>query len=170
MAQGVSVVMISHQHWLRGIVETEGRRLLDLLDDKMTDYVPLSNVRICRSTDPDVGIAKLPETLIYKATVSLAVITGEEHEAPDRRLHAFVQKKRYPVFLTVPNYEMKGTMHLAYGPDPMAVLTRDTGDFFPITQAVVSLSSNKTSFKAETVLVNKAHLNLFYLGKTPVTT
>ena len=166
----VSALLIGHEHHIRGSILTDGRRLLEILNAKTTDYLEVNNARVFRRDAAEECIAKLSTVVVTKVSISLIVVIEEKHEAPERRLHAFTPKVRYPVFLTLPGHEVAGKIHLTYAPDAKAVLARDTDDFFPLTDAVVARANSVGSLKANVVMVNKAHLGLFYINPSPVTT
>jgi hypothetical protein len=166
-----AVILITYEHRFIGRVPTGGQRLLDILNDRSTDYVHVHDVEVFRNTDPETCIATFPEAVVRKADLSLVLITGEKHEAPEKRLYGFVPKKLYHVFLTVPGYEVQGRLHLALSsPEPVTVLARETGDFFPVTQATVSqVGGAGGSLQVPVIIINKASIALFYVGETPIT-
>lgn len=168
LARRTAVILITHEHRFTGTVPTLGQRLLDMLNDKTTDYLHIHDVQVFRSTDPETCIAAFPEAVVRKADLSLAIITGEKHEAPEKRLYAFVQKRAYHVFLTVPGYEAQGRLHLPRSAEPVAVLARDTDTFFPITQATVSRVGSDERLEVPVIIINKESVALFYVGETPV--
>lgn len=171
LARPVSVELITHEHLFTAHVYTRGRRLLDMLNDRTTDYLQINDVDVHRYSAPTECVASFQEAVIHKADLHLVIITGEEHEAPTSRLFSFVQKTPYHVFLTVPGYEVRGTMHLLEQrePDPIAVLTHETSTFFPVTQATASQAwTGAHVLSRPVVMVNKFSLSLFYIGEEPV--
>lgn len=171
LQRATSVELITHEHRFTATVYTRGQRLLDMLNDRTTDYLQVNDVRVHRYSAPEDCVATFPEAIIRKDDLHLAIITGEEHEAPTQRLFGFVQKFPYHVFLTVPGYEVQGIMHLTRErePNPIAVLARDVGTFFPVTRATASQAlTGEEVFSTPVVMVNKRSLSLFYLGEEPV--
>jgi hypothetical protein len=166
--RGASVVLITHQHRIAGAVQTKGKRLLDVLNDKTTDYLDIRDVQVFRGTDTETCVAAFPEALALKADISLMVVLAEKHEAPRKRLYGFVRKRPYPVFITVPGYEIQGRMHLTGPPEPLAVLARETDVFFPVTQATVSQVITGEPLEVSVVMVNKTCIGLFSLGEEPI--
>ncbi len=166
-----AVILITYEHRFTGQVPTGGRRLLDILNDRTTEYLHIHDVQVFRSTDTGTCIAAFPEAVVRKADLSLVLITTEKHEAPEKRLYGFVPKKLYHVFLTVPGYEVQGRLHLtASSPEPVAVLARETSEFFPITQATVSqVDGAAGTLQVPVIIVNKTSITLFYVGETPIT-
>jgi hypothetical protein len=172
LRQAAFVELITHEHRFEATVYTRGQRLLDMLNDRTTDYLGINDVEVHRYSAPEECIAAFPEAIIRKNDLHLVIITGEKHEAPVHRLFGFVQKIPYHVFLTVPGYEVRGVMHLAARrtPNPIAVLAREMGTFFPVTGATASQAwTGEDVLTCPVIMVNKHSLSLFALSQEPVT-
>lgn len=165
------VDLMTHEHRFTAVVYTRGQRLLDMLNDRTTDFLQINDVEVYRYSVPEQCVATIPEAVIRKEDLHLVVITREEHEAPAQRLFGFVQKVPYHTLLTVPGYEVRGTIHLTRQrePNPIAVMARETGRFFPVTNATASQAlTGQEVLSIPVVMVNKRSLSLFYLGEEPV--
>ena len=171
MASRVQVALITHQHLFTGIVTTGGSRLLDVLNDSHAVYLPLDDVRFYRVGDAQNPCTVFTEGLAYVMSVNLAILRAREHEAPAKRQLAYVPKKPYSVFLTVPGYEIRGQLHLAYTssePDLESFLLRDAGAFFPVTDATVTASSGEPIVQnGPVVFVRRSSLGLMCQGEMP---
>ncbi len=166
------VELITHEHRFKATIYTRGHRLLDMLNDRTTDFLEICDVEVRRLSTPDECIATFEEAIVCKDDLHLAVITGEAHEAPAQRFFGFVQKIPYNVFLTVPGYEVRGVMHLSdpRRPNPVAVLARETGVFFAVTAATVfQVLTGEEVFSCPVIMVNKRSLSLFALSEEPIT-
>lgn len=171
LQQATFVELITHEHRFKATVYTRGQRLLDILNDRTTDYLSINDVEVYRYSAPNDCVATFSEAIIRKEDLQLAIITGEKHEAPTRRLFGFVQKIPYHVFLTVPGYEVRGKIHLTreQKAESVAVLSRETGTFFPITSATASQAwTGEDLLSTPVIMVNKRSLSLFYLGEEPI--
>lgn len=168
---GAFVRLVTEEHLINATVYTHGRRLLDVLNDRTTDYLKVSDVELHRKHSPEDAVAAFSQAIVRKADLHLVIITGQEHEAPRTRLFGYVQKTRHSVFLTVPGYEVRGEMHLTGTgqPDPIAVLAQETGVFFPVTGATASHAQTGADVVVHpVVMVNKHSLCLFALGEEPL--
>ena len=168
---GTFVQLITQEHLFNATVYTRGHRLLDILNDRTTDYLQVSDVELHRKGSPEDPVAAFSEAIIRKADLHLVIITGQEHEAPRTRLFGYVQKIRYNVFLTVPGYEVRGEMHLsgAGRPDPISVLAQETSAFFPLTSATALHAQTGADVVVHpVVMVNKRSLCLFALSEKPL--
>ncbi len=164
--QGVHAILISHRHRFICTVPTGDRRLLDYLNDSITDYLHLRNVQVARHTERGRCVDPLPEALVRKTSLGLAVITSERHEAPQRRLASFVVKDRRLAFLTIPGYEVRGILHISARADPLDILLFEKQAFFPLTQATVSGTGiGAGQITAPVVIVQKAWVELLAVGQ-----
>lgn len=171
LGRRASVVLLTYEHRFTATVTTGGRRVLDILNDRTTDYLHIHDVQVFRSFAPETRVASFPDAVVRKEDLSLVLITGERHEAPEKRLYAFVPKKPHHVFITVPGYEVQGRMLLTGAAEPVSILARETGEFFPVTQATVSdVGAAGAPIEAPVVLINKATVALFYVGEEPAAT
>ncbi len=156
---------------MTGLVATEERRVLDILNDRSSEYVQLAEVRLYLSADLAEPVATLPKAVIPKANVVFMMITEERHEAPRKRVSFFVRKDHFEVFATVPGFEVKGYLHLTTRMDGLAYLVklnRDGSTFFPVTDSSVSqMGPFSEPSHAPVTLVNRAHLDVFFLSESP---
>lgn len=156
---------------MTGLVATEERRVLDILNDRGSEYLQLVEVHLYLSADLAEPVATLPKAVVPKNNVVFLMITEERHEAPRKRVSFFVRKDHYEVFATVPGFEVKGYVHLTARMDSLAYLSklnRDGSAFFPVTESSVSqMGPFGEPSHAPVTLVNKAHLDVFYLSDVP---
>jgi hypothetical protein len=167
---GTLVELITHEYRFRATVYTRGWRLLDLLNDPMTHYLQINDLRIYRYNNSSEGVATFSEGFVRKDDLHLVIITSEKHEAPIQRLFNYVRKAPYHVFLTVPGHEVRGTMHIVQQPDvnPITILTSQPGAFAPVTGATVSRAwTGEEILSCPVVMVNKNSLSLFCLSEEP---
>ncbi len=168
--QWTSVALVAGDHWMTALVASEDRRVLDIVNDKGSEYLSLVEVRLYVSADLAEPVATLPKAIVPKANITFLMITEERHEAPRKRANFFVRKDHYEVFATVPGFEVKGYVHLNARTDGLAYLiklNREGATFFPVTDSSVSqMGPFSEPSHAPVTLVNKAHLDVFYLSDT----
>ena len=163
-AQDTPVILVVGEHWLLGRVATHGKRVQDVLIDPNSDYLQTHDVRVFHKVHRETCIASLPEAVVPKEKLSLVLIPTHVHEAPERRSFSLVEKNVVDVFLVVPGYTVQGKLHLTGRADnSFRTLSRDVGDFFPITQATVSGAGDEP-FESSVVITNKAFVTFFYAG------
>lgn len=165
------VELITHEHRFTASVHAHGHRLLDVLNDRTTDYLEINDVKVYRYTAPQEEVTTIPHAVVRKDDLHLVIITGEEHEAPTHRLFGFVQKIPYDVFITVPGYEVQGIIHVQYQHkmSPIAALARETSQFFPVTRATAAQASTGSDvLSTSVIMVNKRSLCLFAMSEEPI--
>ena len=172
VAEGTSVMMLTHQHRLDCILPTGGQRLQEILNVKTTEFLRIFDVQVFHGIDADVCVSKLSDVSINKASICLVIIPTEKHEAPEQRMLKRFNKNLYETFLSVLSFEVQGTIHLInspHSPQLTNYLVNDLNNFFPITNATISqVNSSAKPLKAPVVIVNKACVGIFSLCETPI--
>lgn len=167
----ISVVMLVGDHWVSGLVVADGRRFQDILNDRTSDYLGLSDARIYLAADMADPAAVLSKAQVTKANIVLAMLHDDNHEAPRKRATSFIRKDRHEAYLTVPGLEVKGYMHLLQRTDPntfLARLAKDGHSFFPVTQSTVSaVGPLAEASQAPVTFVNRVHVDLLFVSDTP---
>ena len=146
-----------------------GLRVLDTLNDPASDFVFLEDAKLYREEHrEDYSIATLSEVVIPKERITLVVIPRHEHETPDKRRNARVEKRSCQGIFVVPRYSVRGDIHLTgLRDDSLYTLVTDLGSFFPVTNATIECPSGK-SISAPVVIANKSKVDCFCLGSSLV--
>jgi hypothetical protein len=158
-------ILVTNEHLLGVEIETRGQRLLDVLNDTNTSFLCVNAVRVFRRgcTTP---VATLPQAVIQKSNVALAIPAGDTHEAPQKRSRSFVPKRRSAAFLVVLGYEVRGELALKRTDDPVAALCHELGRFFPVPNGTVAFAGTRCPQQtAQVVIVNSDHVSLLQLGE-----
>jgi hypothetical protein len=164
-SQSISVILAMPHYWLIGSMPMSGVRLQDLLARTNTDFISIANAQIFTDEAEKTPLAELTEVLIPKKQILCVSTSGDEHEAPVKRLYNFQQRDQSSVALMVDNYLIEGLAHLPKTATSVAYsLYRDCGLFFPLTQATVRSGSSKR-FKFPFLLVNSELLRAAGLSK-----
>ncbi len=139
------------------------RRLLDVLNDPGTDYLHLNRAQVFRRGCGSCA-GTLPAAVIHKANIGLAVPSTDRHEAPLERCRRFVSKDRYPAFLLVLGYEIRGEVSLTGAADPVAALCHELPGFFPVANGTISFAgSSSAQQESQVVIVNKSFVSLLQI-------
>jgi hypothetical protein len=146
---------------MRGAVSTEGRRLLDVLNDPSRKYIRVQGLQIsgCNSF---TGVLARPEAWIQKSKLDLVILTANEHETPGRRWDNYMPKKRSRVSALAAGFELEAYLHRqdSVG-DIQSVLESIPGCFLPLTTVRISpLDPGTEPFDAPVVMVNKYCITL----------
>lgn len=158
-------ILVTNEHLLSVKIETRGQRLLDVLSDSRTNFLCVNEAQVFRRRCT-THVATLPQAIIRKSNVALAIPAGDKHEAPAKRSRSFVPKRRYAAFLVVLGYEVRGELALTRTDDPVAALCHELGRFFPIPSGTVAFAGTRCEEQiAQAILVNSAHVSLLRLGE-----
>lgn len=158
-------ILVTCEHFLKGNVKTGGQRLLEVLKDQGSEFLRIQNVQVFRR-NCGTRIANVTEGIVRKSSIALVIPASDKHEAPQRRIDAFVPKKEHDVFLVVLGYEIRGKMQLHATADPVTVMCREMGDFVPVTRGSVSFNgSNWREQTPQVIIANQSFLSLFQIGQ-----
>lgn len=162
-AKLVTVTLFTCDHVFHGNLQTGGRRLQEVLNETLTDFLQLTDLKI-HDVATDSCVTSVASGLVRKAEINLAIMQEAAHEAPEKRQYSFVMKNVFPVFLVAGGFEVQGRLHIQHSPDPLAYLARDAKYFFPVTQPTITYPTvAKTTVIASVVLVQKSTVSVFHL-------
>ena len=106
----MELVLYVGDHRLAGAIKNSGYRLLDILNDRMSEFLELYDVRV--AADGAEPGNSLTQAVVAKARITLAAVLGDQHEAEERRRFSAVEKSQHPAFAIVDGFEIRGAMHL----------------------------------------------------------
>lgn len=164
--QKLPTIFVTEEHLLIGEVQTRGLRLLEMLIDPHSEYVHINDVHVARRESKGQRLTTLKEVVLRKNLIRLAVLGGGQHEAPETRRFAFVDKQTYPAFVIVSGYEIEGRLQLRGAADPVSAMTHELKSFIPITSAKLShAGGNGEPLASSVVLCNRDYISLFHIGE-----
>jgi hypothetical protein len=156
-----AVLVTRDRQWLKGAVSTEGRRLLDVLNDPSHKYIRVQGLKIsgCNSF---TGVAARPEAWIQKSKLDLAILTSEEHETPERRWDNYAPKKRIRIAALASGFELEAYLHRQNSVGNIqSALESIPSSFLPLTSVRISpMQTGMDPFGAGVVLVNRYCITL----------
>src|SRR5215469_15880526 len=154
--QKLPAIFVTAEHLLIGQTPTRGSRLLEMLTDPNSEYVQIDDVHVARRESKQSRLTTLPQIVLRKHALRMAVLGGGKHESPETRRFAFVDKRTYPAFLIVSGFEIEGRLQLKGAPDPASAISQELKTFIPITHATVShAGGNGEPLAASVVLCNR---------------
>jgi hypothetical protein len=157
----ISTILVFGEHLLKGTVQTHGQRLLEVLKDEGSEFLSVYEAELFRRHF-HAKSASFREVIVRKASIGLAIPATEKHEAPQRRIDAFVPKNDYSVFLVVLGYEIRGRMQLQGVGEPLQLVRLEMGRFIPVPDATISAAGSKwNSQLPQVVIVNRSDIALF---------
>jgi hypothetical protein len=164
MSASTPVIFATAEHLMRGVIATGRQRLVELLNDESPAYVKVQDAKFHRLGAPQL-VKEAPEVLMPKATIGLAILPGEKHESPDRRMYAFVEKGRCEIFVVCAGFEIEGHISLKRNAEPLGALDFEFRMFFPVTAATINCGSQPDRpIHAPVVFVNKTYASAICFG------
>lgn len=159
--------IFTSSHRFSASIPIYNRRLADILNDRLTDFLQVHNVYVSRINKPGeiVGTYKLA-SLIKNHINFVLLPTEADGLSKEHKYNAF-SKSNEDVFITLPSFEINGRLEIIGKFDLKAILAIGTTKFMPIFQGTAVNSSNtQVSFGGPVLLVNKAALELFSVIRT----
>ena len=163
--QEVPVAILTKSYCFFGKLATGGRRLLDILNDSLTDYLHLRAVQVGTTLDNASAVEAIDNCVIAKQNVLLALLQVDSHEAPIKRQNYRVRRDFCEAFMVLGSVRVRGAIHLPrLSNNPTAILSRDLKSFFAVTDASISLGmAADGTLDTSVVLVNKSELLAFHV-------
>ncbi|HWB00692.1 MAG TPA: hypothetical protein VG713_19495 [Pirellulales bacterium] len=158
----MQLIVVTDAHWIIGHFATSGNRLLEVLNAPSSEFLHLTDVQIVRRDA--ASTVRMPKAVVRKSQIAIAAPATERHEAPEKRRHAFVNKRTMPAYVIISNVEIRGTIHLRGVGDSVSVLVHEMGNFFPVSQVTVTRAVQSESCELPVVIVNKAFISVFSIG------
>ncbi|REJ90334.1 MAG: hypothetical protein DWQ35_16800 [Planctomycetota bacterium] len=151
-------MLFTAQHVISCDLDTQGQRVLESLNDPGSAFIPVYDAAIL-SSKGCASNTSLSTAIVSKHNLAFVLLPGDSHEAPEKRRYAYVAKQVFASCQIVLGHEIEGTMHVKGNPDAMNFIARESGDFFPVTDATVSTGEG-TIHSVQVALVNKSFMSL----------
>lgn len=163
----IPVALVTNTYSFLGQLDSGGKRLQDILNDSLTDYLSLRKVQVATTIDGNTIVQELPNATIVKQNVMLGLVRQDAHEAPIKRQNYRVRRNFCEAAVVINEVRIEGAIHL---PRPSlqaeAILARDLKNFFAVTDAMITHgANNERTIDTSVVMVNKYALSLFYVGR-----
>jgi hypothetical protein len=147
---------------MSGHVDTGKRRLADILSDRLSDFLLLQDIYVSRIYKPGDITAYYKTGSLVKQQITFVVLPTEaDGLSKDHVYHALTRQMR-DVFITVPSFEIRGSLRIVGKLDLQALLAIGTDRFMPLLNATASSSLlPQVQFAGPVILVNKSSVELF---------
>jgi hypothetical protein len=136
------------------------RRLIDVLNDRLTDYLDLVDVYISRINNPGDIVATYPRGSLIKKEL-VFILLSDETEGASKERH-FGTRDHVPIFMTVPSFEIHGQFQWGSSDlDVRKLLAAEAQIFLPVLEAKAANSLlPQVTFQGPVALVNKAKIEV----------
>lgn len=156
----IEVELYTPDHMIRGLLETAGERLSDILNNKTESAVVVGQAQVSRL----LNVGKSPPLrlgLVRVEKASLLFATPVERDLTHKSLYRRATRVGFNLVVLVPNFELHGTIHLTEKLDIRRVLLVRPEDFIPLTDATATyVLYPQVTVRADTLVFNKARVTL----------
>jgi len=136
------------------------RRLIDVLSDRMTDYLDLVDIYVSRINNPGSIVATYQKGSLVKNEITFILLSDEIEGKSKERFYS--TRDNIPIFISVPSFEIHGQLQWgAHDLDIKKILSLETQNFLPIIEATASNSLlPEVAFQGPMALVNKTKVQV----------
>jgi hypothetical protein len=171
------VALYALEHCVTGYLHSDSpRRVIDMLNDQTMRLVRVREASVApwnANDDEEVHTVHVPEVVMYKPNVILAILLEEDASFQKLREHmqhryiATVRKKPLPFVVHTTGFLIYGQIHAIPGKTPLDVLSFPDvlgNEFLVLTDVRIYRSdqSNKLFRQDEVIAINREHLSLVY--------
>lgn len=158
-----TTVLYTDAHRITGTLMLR-ERLSEALNDPLTDYLELQDVRVSKLVDPDHRQISWPTTVVPKNEIVIATLDDDRGENKASRIDKMTKKDDTKLGCVVGAIELYGTGHIGFLSNPREVLLHQLRPFFPVTDANLLLPAAVDSWlETPLALANRAKLKAFAL-------
>jgi len=152
----------THSHRISGSTNVRQRKLADQLNDQNTAFLLLENVYVSSIERPAEITTNHATSTLRKDNITAIVATNQDDGLPREHTYgSYFGTNLHKVFITIPQFEIKGYLRIAGRWDIRTVLTSGTDDFITILDGqMISAVHPDTTFTGGAILVNKAHIGV----------
>jgi hypothetical protein len=157
--------IFADSHRISTQMALRGRVLSDTLNDTSTSYLELDIAYVSRIDHPGEILADYALSIVRKDRLSFVVIASGVELALKQNQATYIYRRQWPVFITVPYFEITGQIEAPANIDLRALMATGVERFVPVYNATASLSMNKSiQFSGELILINKTSIEVMCIG------
>ncbi|MDF1514033.1 MAG: hypothetical protein P1S60_09505 [Anaerolineae bacterium] len=153
----------SQGYRVSGMFMSSNRTLSDVVHDITTNFIRLQDAYISAITDPATISAYYHSTLLNKACLDF-ILTIEQKDGLRRdQLFSMGNQFTYQVFLTIPFFQLMGTIHsLTRSFNPRSYIGSDVGPFITLTDVTATCTFQPAvQFQGGAALVSRDKIGFF---------
>jgi hypothetical protein len=164
LSQDVLVTVATAHQVVRGMLQTRGERLLDILNRSQSSFLRIERAAVLEHLNGDGIGMELPHAIVRKSEICLAIPNEVAGRPLEKILCAYSAKQSHKAFIAALGYLIEGQIHLRRCSDEVAVLTRELGEFLPVTNAKVTCVQEAFQpCDCPITIVNASAISLFSL-------
>ncbi|MFO7585577.1 MAG: hypothetical protein R6W69_12695 [Anaerolineales bacterium] len=156
----IHVKIFTANHVIRGLLNTSGERLTDVLNNGTKSSVILKEAEVARLLWLEKAPpSKLDNVSVTKADILLAMPV--EQDRTEKSIFRKTTRQLFLITLLVQNFEVMGRIHMTERTNIDRILLVRAEDFIPLTDARATyMPVPKINFSSEMIIFNKAKVSL----------
>lgn len=157
--------IFADSHRLSTQIALRGRVLSDVLNDSNTSFLELDIAYVSRIDHPGEILTDYALSIVRKDRLSFVVIASGLEMAIKQNQTTYMNRRLWPVFVTVPYFEITGQIEAPHNIDLRALMAVGVERFIPVYSATATLSINQSiQFGGELILINKTSIEVLCIG------
>ncbi len=157
--------IFADSHRISTQMALRGRVLSDSLNDANTSYLELDIAYVSRIDHPGEILADYALSIVRKDRLTFVVVATGLEMAIKQNATTYAYRRQWPVFITVPGFEITGQIEAPTNIDLRALMAIGVERFIPIFNGKATLSMNQTiQFSGELILINKTAIEVLCIG------
>ena len=160
----VTADFMAQNYRISGEVNVRSRPLADALNDPSTDFLEIDNVYVSPILAPADIKANYNNGSLHKDNISMVILSREEDGLSTTASYGSYSGN-FPrsVFLTVPGFEVRGTLEMSAQPDIRTYMV-NAGRFIAISQGTATVSLRlEYVFEGGMILVHRQSIGIISL-------
>ena len=154
----VTADFFTDSHRFSASVVVYKRRLVDVLADRMTNFLDLVDVYASRNNNPGEIVHTYQRGSLVKEEINFIVLSSEAQAISKERFYSPSRTSRQ-IFLTVPFFEIRGLFQWMGELDIKKLMATDIQKFLPILEVnATNPFYPEFNFQGPTALINKAKI------------
>jgi hypothetical protein len=156
----IEVQLFTADYVIRGMIETDGERLTDVLNLKNEPALILTDVQAASLfTLGKAAPIRTPKARLEKKSILLAIPI--ERDLTHKSIFRKANRLGFEVAVLMPQFDIHGTIHMTEKMDIRKGVTTRPEDFIPLTDATVTFAPNpQLVLRADAVVFNKSQISL----------
>ncbi len=147
---------------MSGHVPIGKRRLADMLSDRLSNFLSLQDIYVSRIHKPGEIAAHYKAGSLIKSQITFVVLPTKADGLSKDHTYPALSRQMQPVFITVPSFEIQGSLNIVGKLDLQALLAIGVDQFMPLLDATATASAlPEVQFSGPVILVNKSSVELF---------
>ena len=154
--------IFTSSHRFSAQINIGNRRLADVLNDRMTDFLSVQNVYVSRINAPGEIVGQYKKASLKKEHITFVVLPSESDGLSKEDNYNAFSKSSQNVFMALPSFEVTGQLNIIGKFDLKAILAIGTTRFMPIFRGnAENAFFPNVKFSGPVIVVNKQAVAFF---------